>query len=437
MYNRFNLEGLPTEHSRKSNSRHAESPADTEVGVITKARQSPPLTTLEETVAEDWKRVLIEDDVVIVVSTPLNTDNTSTSPQGFGHNGARSSEILLPASEDVASEALAASGSPDRTSFTAYDVVEDAVFSLSTDFGTSASALEPEIVAPEEGETGRSHKRKKGNKMSAAEVHDRTMQNLSAIGLIDVQHGGGRTRHPYRLKEPSRLKTPLGKMCSTIFDKKGNPSDARSNQNSPFADNDSGYHSGRGTPSTLHLRDSLISRPESLTEFRGLYRVACHVLHEPKHPEQYREVQACHFCGYSGIHSLAWSSNHLSLQEFEVELRSNDLYDFHALDATGNSALHYAAISGSSYDHLKALIHAGVPLNARNRANQNFLHCLRRRNAYTKYCSPDCFELGLVDLLNLVEPKATLGQQDNDGQTVLHVLASHITEPETRDQTFK
>lgn len=440
MYNRFHLEGLSTEHGRRSNPLHAGSPADTEAGggIV---HQSPPVALLDETTPKTGRSILIEDSVQMVASEPSDTDNTSTLSQDFGHDRIYGSKVRLPV-PGVVGESLAATGSLDRTGSTESEIMENAIIGMSADLGTSVSTHHsPDQLTSEEREIGRSHRYKKQNILSPAE-NDQIIQRLTEAGFLsNAQHGGGRTRHPYRIKEAgtpshSRSKTPIGKICS-FFDKNGSESKARAKQHSPFPDNDSGYHSGRGTPSTLHLRDSLISRPESLTEFRGLYRVACHTLHEPKHPDQYRGVQSCHFCGYSSIQNLAWSANHLKLQEFEVELRSKGLYDLQALDAAGNSALHYAAISGASCDHLKALINAGVPLYVRNTANQNFLHCLRPCDADTESYSLDCFKLGLVELLEMVEPKNAFGQQDNDGQTVLHVLASHIIEPELREQTFK
>jgi ankyrin repeat protein len=113
-----------------------------------------------------------------------------------------------------------------------------------------------------------------------------------------------------------------------------------------------------------------------------------------------------------------------------------DLQDVQALDKAGNSALHYAAISGASHAHLKILIEAGVPIYEQNTANETFLHCLRRRDAGTESDSLDCYQHGLVSLLESIDLKKIFGQQDNNGRTILHTFASHIMEPQLREATF-
>jgi hypothetical protein len=407
---------------------------------------SPADTEASDTARKAGGCVLIEDSVQMVATKSSDTDNTSTLLRDFGHDRTYGSKAHLPVPEEVVSESLAAPGSLDRTRFPEGDIVEDTITGTSANLGASVSALHsPNQFTSEEPEIGRGHRPKKrsmwGMELSAEES-DQIIQNLRDSGFLSpAQHGGGRTRHPYRIKDAatpshSHPKTPIGKICS-LFDKNGSASKVRAKQNSPFPDNDSGYWSGRATPSTLHSRDSLTSHPEALTEFGGLYRVACRTLHEPKRPDQHRETQLCHYCGCSSIHILAWSANRLNLQEFEAALKSKDPRDIQALDAAGNSALHYAAICGASYDHLRALIDAGVLLDTRNTANQNFLHMLRPCDAYTESSNVDCFKFGLIKLLELMKPRIDFGQQDNDGQTVLHVLASHITEPELREQTFE
>lgn len=431
MYDRFHREGFSTEHGRRSSPLHMGSPADTEAsGTARKAGGC----------------ILIEDGVQIVATKPSDTDNISTLPQDFTHDRTYGSKVHPPVPDEVVSESLAVPSSLDQTRFPEGDIVEDTITSTSANLGASVSTLHsPNQFTSEKSEIGRSHRPKKRNMWCtelSTEQNDQIIQNLRDSGFLSpTQHGGGRTRHPYRIKDAatpshSRLKTPIGKICS-LFDKNGSASKARAKQNSPFPDNDSGYWSGRATPSTLHSRDSITSHPEALTEFGGLYRVACHTLHEPKCPDQHRETQLCYYCGCSGTHILAWSANCLNLQEFEAALKSKDPRDIQALDAAGNSALHYAAISGASYDHLRVLIDASVPLNTRNTANQNFLHTLRPCDDHTESSNVDCFKFGLIKLLELIEPRIDLGQQDNDGQTVLHVLASHITEPELREQTFE
>jgi hypothetical protein len=433
VYDKFKAMGYPTDHDRVSRPHHGASPDDTEASGALICHQPYPLLASQR-----------------FENKGNNSYNTSLLLQGH-----------------VTDEHLPSCIALDTPRHPANEVVNDGTFGTPPGSGTHASGLHrSKELSPGLSKMGPSHQRKRRNTSNTPE-QELVIQNLRKVGLLnDPQHSGGRTK-PRRGKEApipatdfqtflklsSRVDSqggqqgkdtatsashthPMRKIRS-LFDIKSSASKARAKQNSPFADNDSGYQSGRRTPSTLYLRDSPTSPLESLTEFRGLYRVACHTLHEPKRPDQHRETQPCHLCGCSGIHILAWSANHMTLQEFEAELKSKDPDDVRALDAAGNSALHYAAISGASYTHLTALIDGGVPLYARNTANQNFLHCLQPCDADTKCRSIDCFKLGLIKLLELIEPRIAFSQQDNDGQTALHVLASYITEPELRDRTFK
>jgi hypothetical protein len=311
--------------------------------------------------------------------------------------------------------------------------------------------------------------------------HDRIEQNIRVDGLISkkpnpqqggkVQHGGGRTRHPGQDKDSTLIRKI--RSLASLGDTKNSVLKSRANQASPFTVRDSGLYSGRRTPSsrgtssivrfrdsgvsqvesfaemkaptflsrrassTLNFRDSGISQAVSFTEFTGPYRVVCQTQHEPTiFLDQYRRVKPCMFCSYSNIHNLAWVASNFMLQDFKDELSFGVFYDFQALDAAGNTALHYAAASGASPSHLKALIVAGVPPYQQNTAKQNFLHCLRHNSDIDGW-DPDCSEVNLIQLLDLLEPKVIFGQQDNYGQTVLHVLTSHVTEQEGRDQIIK
>jgi hypothetical protein len=196
---------------------------------------------------------------------------------------------------------------------------------------------------------------------------------------------------------------------------------------------DSGYYSGRATPCTTFI-ETPPPHPRSLMEFDSLYRVACHHLHQPHHPDQYRDVLPCSVCLYSGIHNLGWCARHISLADFQAQLDRNAIYDVEAIDAAGNSALHYAAVSGAGYEYLKALIDSGVNPYQVNTAGQLFLHCLR---PHMQGLNPECFSLDLIKVLNLVEPRFAFGQIDNDGRTILHTLASYVNEPELSAQAFK
>jgi hypothetical protein len=464
VYDKFQSMGYPTDHDRGSRPCHAGSPGIEEVNGTSTYQQLLPMSPLERNVPRATRCVPIE---VVTRTAATKRPATQAVLMGSGifsqesNNGYHSPPVLHGQAFDWKLAAHSALDAPRRP--------EMEIGSDSISPGSMAPANEPHLsngLPSELPKMGQSHQRKRRNASNTPE-QELIIQNLQKVGLLDdPQHSGGRTK-PRRAKEapdsstdfdkflkssnqvdlqggqpgkdtatPSTHRRPIRKICS-LFEMKSSASKTRAKQNSSFADSDSGYQSGRRTPSTLRSRDSLISHPESLTEFRGLYKVTCYVPHEHKLPGRYRETHPCHFCGCSSIHTLAWSANRLRLQDFEAELRSEDLYDIQALDAAGNSALHYAAASGASYAHLKALIDAGVPVYARNTANQNFLHCLRPCDAGTKSCSVDCFKLGLIKLLELIEPKVAFGQQDNDGQTILHVLASYITIPELRERTFK
>jgi hypothetical protein len=202
---------------------------------------------------------------------------------------------------------------------------------------------------------------------------------------------------------------------------------------------DSGYHSGRGA-SSMRRSSSIMSQAESHREFVQtepdmLYRVACHELHEPKFPGEGRDMPPCIICHYSNTHNLASIAKNLMVDEFKNELHLG-VYDIMDIDAAGNSALHYAAAFGASYIHLSALIDAGVPPYQRNTANQNFFHCLRSLGVSSEGYNLSSIKASLFKLFEQLD-SSILGQQDNDGQTVLHMLASQITEPELREQTFK
>jgi len=105
---------------------------------------------------------------------------------------------------------------------------------------------------------------------------------------------------------------------------------------------DSGYASGHA--SSLTLEDVRRINSQSLDEFNGLYRVACQVLHEPQGKSQCKDIPTCASCHYSGIHNLGWSARYLKLEVFLSELRLEDVYNFGALDAAGNTALHVSTL---------------------------------------------------------------------------------------------
>jgi ankyrin repeat protein len=185
---------------------------------------------------------------------------------------------------------------------------------------------------------------------------------------------------------------------------------------------DSGYFSGYA--SRISLEDIHNINPKSLEEFNELYRVACSTLHEPHSKSQWKDIPTCNYCSYSSIHNLAWSARYLKLEVFSLELQLKDVYDVCALDAAGNTALHYAAASGAGLKHIKALIDAGVNPYIANTAGELFVYCLRPLQP-------------LIHLLELLQPQLAFDWRNNSGQTILHALALKMTDPGLRDAVFK
>ncbi|KAL5317468.1 hypothetical protein ACEPPN_014563 [Leptodophora sp. 'Broadleaf-Isolate-01'] len=198
---------------------------------------------------------------------------------------------------------------------------------------------------------------------------------------------------------------------------------------------DSGYASGHA--SSLTLEEVRRINSQSLDEFNGLYRVACQVLHEPQGKSQCKDIPTCNLCQYSGIHNLGWSARYLKLEVFLSELRLNDVYNFGALDAAGNTALHYAAAGGAGYQHLKALIDVGVDPYLANNAGELFIYCLRPLQPFTIEPNLDCLKSDdLVKLLGLLQLERISDWRDNDGQTIMHAMALKISEPELKTKIF-
>jgi ankyrin repeat protein len=203
-----------------------------------------------------------------------------------------------------------------------------------------------------------------------------------------------------------------------------------------FNTEDSGYASG--FTSCLSLPDIQQEDPQSLSEFNGLYRVACQNLHEPQGMAKFRDIPTCKYCRYSSILNLGWSSRYLKFEVFLSELRLEGVYEFGALDAAGNTALHYAAAGGGSFLHLKALIDAGVDPYAANTAGELFIYCLRPLQPFTLELNPDCLKGNdLINLLKLLQPERVVGWRDNNGQTIFHALALKVTDPELKAKIFR
>lgn len=123
---------------------------------------------------------------------------------------------------------------------------------------------------------------------------------------------------------------------------------------------------------------------------------------------------------------------------FLSELKLDEVYDFSALDAAGNTALHYAAAGGAGYRHLKALIDVGVDPYAANTSGELFIYCLRPIQPFTLEPNSDCLRSDdLISLLKLLQPERVFDWRDNDGQTILHALCSKISEPELRSRILQ
>jgi len=227
------------------------------------------------------------------------------------------------------------------------------------------------------------------------------------------------------------------------------------NRNS-FTTDDSGYDSRPSSPLTALVEDERF-HPQSLEEFKSLYRAPCHSLHEPhafnkfcmpQSQDRFKDVPKCDHCLYSGIHNLSWSARFLKFEVFVAELKLQGcrgleaIYDVTALDAAGNSALHYAAAGGASFDHFWALIKAGANPYQINTGGQLFLHCLR---PHIKNAGSDSFDIDLLDLfnanlinlLNTFQPKGAFKWRDNAGMTPLDALAVNFGDNEIRDDTYR
>jgi hypothetical protein len=165
--------------------------------------------------------------------------------------------------------------------------------------------------------------------------------------------------------------------------------------------------------------------------------IQCTQSHDYGNPSQYRDFPPCRKCGFSKVHNLAAFASCLPFAEFKAEMDLMNSLELQAVDAAGNTALHFAAAAGASVSHLKALIDAGVPYSRQNTGKQNFLHCLRPARFRSQSCNQDCFEMGLDQLLKSLDPKLVFDHQDNNGRTVIQALASHINNGLSRQSTFE
>lgn len=208
---------------------------------------------------------------------------------------------------------------------------------------------------------------------------------------------------------------------------------------------DSGYGSGRSSPFSFQAVERPSRRITPAPSFNGLYRVPCKSFHEPRKlngfyspqpTDRYREVDTCRKCRYSSIHNLSWSAakHYLKFEVFETELKLPETYEVAALDAAGNSALHYAAIGGADMEVITVLIRSGVDPCRINTSGELFLHCLRphfdQSNLDFEKCLFPTFRTNLVNLLNDMGKKCNgfFRWRDNAGRTALEKFVSRITD---------
>ncbi|PVH83761.1 hypothetical protein DL98DRAFT_103771 [Cadophora sp. DSE1049] len=199
---------------------------------------------------------------------------------------------------------------------------------------------------------------------------------------------------------------------------------------------DSGYASGRSSL-LVPIAEDTPPHPDSLKEFNRMYRVPCHDLHEPQPLSNttFKNLATCGHCLFSGIHNLSWSSHKMTAQGFKKELKSDNI-DVCAIDAAGNTALHYAAAGGSSYEHLSALIDFGVDPYRMNTLGQLFLHYI----VPGRELHISLFSLELVNFLNSLGSRGAvtgLRWRDNEGRTVLDAIAAQMEGREGTMQIFQ
>jgi len=268
--------------------------------------------------------------------------------------------------------------------------------------------------------------------------HESTFFNHQDNGQFLPKHGSNHLVESLDTPSTARSSNSIRKIRSLFRAKSGDSRATRRYADSQFTTEtrDSGYVSG--FTSCISFGDVSNINPRSLEEFNGLYRVACGTLHEPHSKAQWKDIPTCNYCRYSSIHNLGWSARYLKLEVFSLELELSGIYDPGALDAAGNTALHYAAASGAGFKHLKALIDAGVNPYAANTAGELFIYCLRPLQPFTLEPNSDCFDGDdLIHLLELLQPQLAFDWRDNDGQTIMHALALKMTDRELKAKIFK
>tara|TARA_R110002060_G_scaffold70741_4_gene79358 strand:- start:1194 stop:1571 length:378 start_codon:yes stop_codon:yes gene_type:complete len=125
----------------------------------------------------------------------------------------------------------------------------------------------------------------------------------------------------------------------------------------------------------------------------------------------------------------------MTASDFLRELKSDNI-DSGAVDAAGNTALHYAAAGGASYEHLSALIDFGVDPYRINTLGQLFLHYI----VAGQDLHISLFSLELVNFLTSLGSRGAvtaLRWRDNEGRTVLDAIATRIEGREGTTQIFQ
>ncbi|KAF4633572.1 hypothetical protein G7Y89_g4554 [Cudoniella acicularis] len=214
---------------------------------------------------------------------------------------------------------------------------------------------------------------------------------------------------------------------------------------------DSGYVSGRSSPFSLRATERPTRRIPPTCPFDGLHRVPCNVPHEPRRynasyspqsTERYRNiVGTCEQCKYSAIHNLSWSAQYLKFEVFASELNLSGIYyDLTAIDAAGNSALHYAAIGGATLGCITSLLDAGINPCHINTCGELFLHCMRPQFDQVKLGFEadvfPAFKTNLVNLLNDLSQKYSgfFRWRDNAGRTALQTFISNIGDDDIKSR---
>jgi ankyrin repeat protein len=215
---------------------------------------------------------------------------------------------------------------------------------------------------------------------------------------------------------------------------------------------DSGYGSGRNSPFSLRVVDRQTRRVVPSRPFNGLHQIPCKTSHEPRSynvyfspqpTDRYLDIPTCQYCKYSAIHNLSWSAQHLKFEVFASELNLLGIYDVTALDAAGNSALHYAAIGGARLEYIAALIRAGINPCQINTSGELFLHCLRptieQANLRFEENVFPAFKTNLINLLNDLGQKYNgfFRWRDNGGRTALDTFVSSICDNDIKSRVIE